>query len=144
MTICLPLVITGVSLLTQAAFDQDRADELMAQIGNEIAASPKYSEYDWVAIALVINLDQQKSQFGYVYTRDDWEARTPGPASLRTAIELREATQVPGQDPWKKALVQIVRATGKINVDFDYSGDRWQPDPAKPEVIALELRPPEN
>ncbi|MBX7482730.1 hypothetical protein [Qipengyuania qiaonensis] len=127
--------------MTQPIFDQARADEVLNQIGHEIVSSPKYAEYDWVAISLVINLDEQRSQFGYVYTRDDWEARTPGPVTLGIAEELREVTQVPGKDPWKKALITIVRATGKIDIDFDYEGDRWIVSAAHPDLLAKELRP---
>jgi hypothetical protein len=131
-----------VSVMAGAAFDQARADNLIQELGSEIIRSPKISDYDWDALAVVIELNPQERAFGYVFWNEDgWEAASPSFDALDKADELRSTMRISGKNPWKKALVQINRASGKINIDFDYSGDKWVPDMIDPKSFAMTLKP---
>lgn len=129
--------------MSQSGFDQDRADSLVQALGEAIVNDPAFTERDWSGIALVFELDGAKGEFGYIYAGEsEWEAATPeGWDTLDIAEALRDAMTIPGKAPWKKCLVQINRNTGGIEIDFDYEGMNWTPDPAQPERLANSLRP---
>jgi hypothetical protein len=124
-------------------FNATESERLLKEIGESVAQSSKYEEYNWTGISIVFELDgDSPSQFGFVYLAGDaWEARTPGLSTLRMVPAFRDATKVPGEETWKKCLMQINRQTGGIAVDFDYDGTRWTVDPGNPERLALALKP---
>lgn len=130
------------TVMQDAAFDQARADALIQEIGGEIARGSKFAANPWEKISVVANLDRQKRLYGYCYWgARDWEAATPdGFAALGLFGDLQEAMKVPGQDAWKKALLRIDRASGKVDIDFDYDGNKWVPDPSDPEGFAFSIR----
>jgi hypothetical protein len=133
---------TGVAFITSVAFDQAQADALVQELGSEVVKSPKIEAYQWDNISVVIELEPQERAFGYVYWNgSEWEAAGPSFDALDKAEELRDAMRTPGKAHWKKALVQISRATGKIDIDFDYTGDKWVPNMADPKGFALSLKP---
>lgn len=128
--------------MEQATFDRERADQLIQEIGAEIVRGSEYAERPWEKIVLVGDFAQRKRMFGYVYWDGDrWEAAGPdGFTALRLMQDLQQATAVDGQESWKRCLVRIDRATGKIDVEFDKSGERWEPDLSDPAGFALGLR----
>lgn len=128
--------------MANANFDRDRADALIQDLGREIIRSPEFADQQWSAIAVVIDLDRQERMYGYRYwNAADWDAAIPSFDTLDVGAELRGAMRVPDQEPWKKCLVQITRATGRVDIDFDYQGDKWAPDMQDPKRFALSLRP---
>jgi hypothetical protein len=128
--------------MEQGGFDQQRADELVQEIGGEIARGSKFAARPWERIVVVAEVADRKRLFGYVYWNgDEWEAATPdGFRALTLFQDLQAAMQAPGKDRWKKCLTRIDRSTGKIDIDFDYSGDKWTPDATDPEGFAKRLR----
>jgi hypothetical protein len=133
---------TAQSASMARSFDSEAVDALVQQLGREILCDPFYRSEPWDQLALVINLDQRKQMFGYVYSAGDWEAACPdGVEPLETAGKLQQAMRLPDSAPWKKCLVTIDRGTAKIDIDFDYDGTEWIPDMADPERFALGLNP---
>jgi hypothetical protein len=140
----MPPIKQAETIMTSVAFDQARADGLIQELGSEIIRSPKISDYNWDVLAVVIELNPQERAFGYVFWgQDDWEAASPSFGALDKADELRSIMRIPGKEPWKKALVQMTRVTGKITIDFDFVGDRWVPNMADPKSFAMSVRPAE-
>ena len=128
-------------VMTQTAFDQRRADELVQEIGSEIVRGPKFAARPWERIVVVAEVAERTRLFGYVYWGDEWEAATPdGFRALTLFQELRDVTAVAGGEGWKKCLVRIDRASGQIDMEFDRDGTRWVPDAADPEGFAKSLR----
>lgn len=137
---------TGIAergaIVSEPAFDQARADAALHALGRAIVGDPNFRDRDWDAIVLVFELDGRAHEFGYVFGPGDrWEADGPDDwGVLDRARALRDAMIVPGKGAWKKCLVRITRATGGIDVDFDYAGDRWVPDMRDPAGFARRLR----
>jgi len=123
-------------------FDRQRADVLIQKLGSEIVKGSDFQARPWTDIAVVVNLDNRRNLFGYVFWKpDEWEAAGPDDfTALRLAVELQDAMRLPGQEPWKKCLIRINRATGKIDLKFDYVGDQWAPNMADPAGFARSLR----
>lgn len=127
--------------MQQVAFDRQRADTLVQEIGSEIVRGSKYAARPWQRIAVVAEVADRKRLFGYMYwDGDQWEAATPdGFRALTLFQELQSAMRVADKPAWKKCLVRIDRASGAIDMDFDYAGDKWVPDPADPAKTARSL-----
>ena len=126
-----------------AQFDQKAADAIIQKLGIEIAGAPKFNVRPWTDLVAVINLSGgRQNMFGYVFWEpNEWEAANTGNfVALDLAIDLRDAMRAPGQEPWQKCRVRITRATGKIDIDFDYEGDKWVPNMADPAGFAFSLR----
>jgi hypothetical protein len=124
------------------SFGSDAANALVQDLGNVIVRDEFYQSEPWEQLALVIDIDQRKRMFGYVYAAGDWEAASPdGIEPLETARRLQQAMRLPDKTPWKKCLVKIDRGTATIDIDFDYEGTAWVPDTADPEYFALSLKP---
>lgn len=123
-------------------FDQRPADELIQKLGGEIVRGSKYQVRPWTDIVLVMTLDGEKSMFGYMFWEpNEWQGATPdGLAALRLAADLREAMRVQEHGLWKKCRIRITRATGKVDIDFDYDGDKWIPRMSDPAGFAFSLR----
>ena len=84
-------------VMTQTAFDQRRADELVQEIGSEIVRGSKFAARPWERIVVVAEVAERTRLFGYVYWGDEWEAATPdGFRALTLFQELRDATAVVG------------------------------------------------
>jgi hypothetical protein len=139
----IPISAHRENIVMSVAFNQASADELIQKLGSTIIAGKGYEGMPWQSLSLILDLSAGESQFGYVYYADnEWEAATPrGFESLDVAIDLRDAMHIPGKEAWKKALVQITRSTGKIDIAFDYDGDKWVPNMADPKSFAMSVRP---
>ena len=123
-------------------FDQQRADMLIQKAGVEIANGSDYAAHPWTDLVVVFTLEGGESQFGYVFWDSrEWQAATPnGFTAFDLLAELRDVMRVSGSDSWKKCRVRITRATGKIDIDFDYDGNKWVPNMADPAGFAFSLR----
>ena len=127
------------------AFDQTRADEALAELGQGIVSDPNYATRDWRGIALVVEIATRKRVFGYVYDADDWEAETPDDFDvIEQAQALAEAMAVDGER-WQRCLVQIKRQEGgapELKVAFDYDGTAdWVVTPGNLSEMVEKLRP---
>lgn len=124
-------------------FDQRAADAIVQDLGADIVRGRKFQARPWTDLVVVVNLSGgRQNLFGYVFWEpNEWEGAAPdGFAALDFAIDLQNAMRVPGQEPWQKCRVRITRATGKIDIDFDYGGDKWAPNMADPKGFAFGLR----
>ncbi len=123
-------------------FNQRSADEITQELGGEIVRGSKFQAKPWTHIVVVVTLDGEKSMFGYVFWEPtEWQGATPdGLGALRLAADLRESMRVPGSDAWKKCRIRITRATGEIDIDFDYNGNSWTPTMSDPAAFAFSLR----
>lgn len=131
--------------MTTPTFDQARADDALHALGQRILADPNYASLDWRGIALVIELGDSESMYGYVYDADDWRAETPDDFDvLEDAQALAEAMAVAGRR-WRRCLLQIKREPGgapELKVAFDYDGDAdWTVTPGNLDEIVEKLRP---
>ena len=124
-------------------FDQSAADAIIQKLGSEIARGSKFQARPWTDLVVVVNLSRgRQNVFGYVFWEpNEWEGATPdGFDALDLAIDLQKAMRVPGQEPWQRCRVRITRATGQIDIDFDYEGDKWVSNMADPAGFAFSLR----
>lgn len=119
------------------------SNDLVLELGRVIVGDPAYAD-PWDALSLVIQLDQRKRMFGFVYLGNgDWEAQTPDSFdALKLADRLRETMRHQHGSQWKACLVQIHRADLRVLIDFEFDdADRWQVTPANLEARVEELRP---
>ncbi len=140
----IPIAISAeIAIMSSVEFNQSASEELIQKLGSTIVRGEGYKSHIWDSLSLVFELDGQESQFGYIYTDSgEWKPATPGGFdALDIALELQETSQAPGKSRWKKALVQIKRNTGKIDIEFDYEGVKWVPDMADPKGFAMGLKP---
>jgi YD repeat-containing protein len=127
--------------------DLDRGGELINAIGGRIVHDENYTRYDWDSLSLVVTVDDaMSSSSGFVYL-DTGEVVPNHPSGfdvLDLFEELQEATARPDGKRWKAALVQIVRATGKMHLEFEWDdADRWKVTPTNLDARREELRPAE-
>ncbi|HCB74617.1 hypothetical protein [Sphingomonas yantingensis] len=122
--------------------DGSAPDAALHALCQAIVGDIVYATRDWELIVLVFELEGRTRDFGYVFeTGDRWEAETPENWDvLSLAKAFRASTAQPGAPGWKKCLLRIERASGAVQVDFDHSGEKWQPDYADPAAFARRLR----
>ncbi|MFI1916384.1 hypothetical protein [Nocardia sp. NPDC020380] len=102
------------------------------------------ADVKWDSVTVVVNLDRQKSMFGYIYSDDGkWNADVPLDMEVLTrAIDLRTAMSAPKKKDWKVCCIQMRRSDMSVDVDFEYKNSRrWQITPANLESKIEELRP---
>lgn len=109
--------------------NQQRADELINEIGTLIVSNPPTEGAHWNKLALVVRFgDGSQGIYGFYYD----ESGDGEPASIdnfeivETAAELREAMHQSGATYWYRCLIQIVRATNRVVFTFEYDDpERW-------------------
>lgn len=122
----------------------DRATNLIHEIGALVVGSETLRARDWAGVSAVAILGDGSAQMS-AYSYD--AAGKPTPGHLDRALfdkfdELRDAMRGPGKRPWLTALVQIKRADGSINIDFDYDDAmRWKVTPMNLLTMPEALRP---
>lgn len=125
--------------------NQERANELIHEIGSMIVQDRVLSDQPWDALSLVTVVEGTSVQVS-AYRYDGAgkpTPRNPGDNRLFDKFEeLRDAMREPGGREWKTALVQIKRPAMKITVDFEYDDPmRWKVTPFNVETKPEELRP---
>ena len=121
-------------------------DQLVHALGAALVGDARVTATDWDRYALVARFEpglQQLNGFAYATPEAAPIAATPHDAAVHTLLErLREATRVPGEEPWTACIVRIDRASRKINVEFVY-GDAvdWQVSPATLDAVGERARP---
>lgn len=125
---------------------QDR-NELIARIGKLLVADPAVSDGDWHGYALIVRYGDgaiARRMTGFRYDANGaYAAATPDGAALGPAFDaLREATRVPGKDPWGACVLRLWRETGRMAVEFEYDApERWEVTPASLAGVAGRARP---
>ena len=122
-----------------------RSNALINQIGQAIVTDPKVDAEPWDGYALIASCTGPGLTISGFRYRDGQppQAATPQSRELGGLIEeLREATRVEGNDPWRACVIRITSATGRIGVDFAYEGaDQWDITPATLAEVSERARP---
>lgn len=122
-------------------------DEQIARIGRLLVADPAVSDGEWHRYALVVRYGDgaiARRLTGFRYDADGHpSAATPDADALGPAFDdLRQATRVPGKEPWRACILRLWRATGRLAVEFDYdTPERWDVTPATLADVASRARP---
>ena len=124
-------------------------NELIARIGRLLVADPAVSDGEWQGYALIVRYGDgalARRMTGFRYDADGaYAAATPDVDALGPAFDnLRDATRVPGKDPWGACILRLWRATGRLAVEFEYDApEQWDITPATLADIAARARPGE-
>ena len=122
-------------------------NELIARIGRLLVADPAVSDGEWHRYALVVRYADgaiARRLAGFRYDADGSpHAATPDADALGRAFDdLREATRVPGKEPWQACILRLWRETGRLAAEFDYDApERWDITPATLASVAALARP---
>ena len=122
-------------------------NELIARIGRLLVADPAVSDGEWHRYALVVRYADgaiARRLAGFRYDADGSpHAATPDAGALGPAFDdLREATRVPGKEPWQACILRLWRDTGRLAAEFDYdTPERWDITPATLADVAALARP---
>lgn len=121
-----------------AATGTDR-DAMVHEVGASIVRNPRVSAQPWDSYALIARVDDDRIQLnGFAYAGDAPRPATPqGPEVSDRLKSLREAMREPGKPAWGACVVRIVRATQKINIEFEYDHpERWDVTPQNAQRLA--------
>ena len=122
-------------------------NELIARIGKLLVADPAVSDGEWHGYALVVRYGDgpiARRMSGFRYDADgSHHGATPSDDALRPAFDqLREATRVPGKEPWGACVLRLWRDSGRITVDFEYDApEQWDITPHTLPEVAGRARP---
>ena len=122
-------------------------NELIARIGRLLVADPAVADGQWHGYALVVRYADgaiARRLAGFRYDADGTHrAATPEDGRLGPAFDdLREATRLPGREPWGACVLRLERNTGRLAVDFEYDDPaRWDVTPASLAEVAARARP---
>lgn len=122
-------------------------NELIARIGRLLVADPAVSDGEWHGYALIVRYGDgalARRMTGFRYDADGaYAAATPDADALGTAFDdLREATRVPGKDPWGACVLRLWRDSGRMAVEFEYDApQRWDVTPVTLAHVAARARP---
>jgi hypothetical protein len=123
--------------------DEERANELIQDIGSAIVDDPGVADHEWDALAVVALVDGAavSSFFGYRYLGDEVEPIDfDGDDLFDLFTQLREAMAEGESAPWLACLYTIGGLD--IEVDYEYDDpDRWRMTPARMDTLPAEIRP---
>lgn len=120
---------------------------LIARIGRLLVADDAVSDGEWQGYALVVRYGDgaiARRMAGFRYDADGtYAAATPGADALGPAFDdLRDATRVPGNEPWGACVLRLWRDSGRLAVEFDYdTPEQWDVTPATLADVAARARP---
>lgn len=131
--------------MTTPAFDQARADDVLHALAQRVLADPNYAGQDWRGIALVIEVGDATSMYGYLYGATDWKAETPDNFDVLEDADALADAMAGGGARWQRCLLQITREPGaapELKVAFDYDGTAdWAVTPGNLTEMVEKLRP---
>jgi hypothetical protein len=122
-------------------------DRQLARIGRLLVADPAVADGQWHGYALVVRYGDgpiARRMTGFRYATDGHhEAATPSSAELGEAFDaLRDATRVPGREPWGACVLRLWREGGRMAVEFEYDApENWDIGPATLATVAARARP---
>src|SRR5690606_5088654 len=122
-------------------------NELIARIGKLLVADPAVSDGDWHGYALIVRYGDgalARRMTGFRYDAEGGHAAaTPDGDALGPAFDaLREATRVPGKEPWGACVLRLWRETGRMAVEFEYDAPgQWDITAATLADVAGRARP---
>jgi hypothetical protein len=120
---------------------------LIAKIGRLLVADAVVSDGFWAGYALIVRygdgaIARRLSGFRYD-AKGDHQAATPSDDALGPAFDdLRQATRLPGKEPWGACVLRLWRDGGRMTVEFDYdTPEQWDITPATLAQVAGRARP---
>lgn len=122
-------------------------NELIARIGRLLVADPAVSDGAWQGYALIVRYGDgaiARRMTGFRYDPDGTHtAATPDADALGPVFDdLREATRLPGKEPWGACVLRLWREGGRMTVEFEYDApERWDVTPATLAAVATRSRP---
>lgn len=125
--------------------NEDLANELLQEIGHAIIHDPALKGKRWQSLSLVFSASEDSmGMHGYFYTaRNKPNPFCPEGDSLFDLFPALQAAMLDGEkgSPWLACLLQIMKATKDIKLDFEYEDpDRWQVTPDNYETMPAALR----
>jgi hypothetical protein len=120
---------------------------LIAKIGRLLVADPAVSDGLWHGYALIVRYGDgaiARRLGGFRYDAEGHhEGATPEDAALGPAFDaLRDATRLPGKEPWQACVLRLWRDGGRMTVEFDYdTPEQWDITPATLAGVAARARP---
>jgi hypothetical protein len=120
---------------------------LVADIGRRLVADPAVSDGDWAGYALVVRYADgaiARRLSGFRYDAEGAAAAaTPRDPGIGAAFDaLREATRLPGREPWQACVLRIRRADGHVGLEFEYDApERWDITPETMADVVARARP---
>lgn len=120
---------------------------LVADIGRRLVADPAVSDGAWAGYALIVRYGQgaiARRVAGFRYDADGVAtAATPHDSGIGEAFDaLREATRLPGKEPWQACVLRILRADGHVGLEFEYEvPERWDITPDSMAEVVARARP---
>lgn len=122
-------------------------NELIARIGKLLVADAAVSDGDWHGYALIVRYGQgaiARRLTGFRYAADGaYQGATPSDDALGPAFDdLREATRLPGREPWGACVLRLWRDSGRLAIEFDYdTPEQWDITPGSLGEVAMRARP---
>ncbi|GGK15536.1 hypothetical protein [Luteimonas terricola] len=124
-------------------------NELIARIGRLLVADPAVSDGEWHGYALIVRYGDgaiARRMTGFRYAADGGhEGATPSNDALGPAFDdLRDATRIPGKEPWGACVLRLWRDSGRMAAEFEYdTPEQWEITPATLAEVAGRARPGE-
>ncbi|MFM9829122.1 MAG: hypothetical protein ACKVOB_10340 [Sphingomonas sp.] len=123
--------------------EQERANELLADLGSLIVGSQEVAGEAWSSLAVVAIRDGGWSVSGLLYVEGDDDATPFLPDEEFDDIirDFYDATLVEGKPGWLSCLIQINRDGMQVRITFEYeNADRWAMTPGNRAELIAALR----
>lgn len=123
--------------------DQERANELLAELGSLIVGSQDVAGEDWSSLAVVAIRDGGWSVSGLLYVDGDDDATPflPDEEFDDLVRDFYDATLVEDKPGWLSCLIQVKRADMQMRIAFEYDdADRWAMTPYNRTALIAALR----
>lgn len=120
-------------------------DTLVQEVASTLLHNPRVTAVAWEQYALVVRFHPHRVQLnGFAYDADGgFEPATPNGVDIHRRLQaLREATCIPGREPWEACVVRLDRPTRKVTIEFEYDHpELWEVTPATAAEVAARARP---
>lgn len=128
--------------------NQQHKDDLIHEIGQLIIAALPDEERGWAKLAVVVEFEEgARGIYGYAYdAHDQAEAATiEGFEVVDAADHLRRVMREADTREWQACLIQLVRATQRIVVTFEYDDpERWHITAKTLQQVKAAICPPDD
>jgi hypothetical protein len=120
-------------------------EELILKLGTQIAGDAALALDGWQHLVLASRIEGGTPDLaGFCYRDGRSTPVSPRDFGIFDTLEqLRDAmAAADGKDPWSACLIRIDRASGKVNLDFEYhDAERWAVTPKNVKQRAQEFAP---
>ncbi len=128
--------------------NQQEKDDLIHEIGQLIVSALPDEEKNWAKLAVVVEFEEgARGIYGFAYDAlDEAEAATiEGFEVVDAAERLRQVMREADKTEWQACLIQLVRATQRIVVTFEYDDpERWHITAKTLQQVRAAICPPDD